>query len=68
MAGFYLLFVFCYIYTTYRFFKHVFYGDRIFGGLKIYSSQLVLTSTAFYKLYRFGTEMAHVCQCAVKPY
>ena len=70
---YYLLFVIgftfisiIYIYTGFN--KHRFYGDRLFGGLKIYSSQLVLTSTAFYKLYHFGTEMAHVSRCAVKPY
>ena len=32
------------------FIKHIFYGDSLFGCLKIYSSQLVLISTAFYKL------------------
>ena len=50
MTGFYLLFVFCYIIQHSGFIKHIFYGDRLFRGLKIYSSQLVLISTAFYKL------------------
>ena len=40
----------CFITLFTGFIKHIFYGDRLFGGLKIYSSQLVLISTAFYKL------------------
>ena len=50
----------CFVTLFTGFIKHIFYGDRLFGGLKIYSSQLVLISTAFYKV-PFGTEMAHVC-------
>ena len=33
-----------------------------------FSSPLVLISTAFYKMYHFDTEMAHLCRCAIKPY
>ena len=38
----------CFVTLFTGFIKHIFYGDRLFGGLKIYSSQLVLISTAFY--------------------
>ena len=45
--------------------KHIFYGDSLFGCLIVYSCQLILTSPVF---YHFGTEMAHVCRCAIKQY
>ena len=45
---FYLLFVFISHYLLVL--LNTFYADSLFGCLKIYSSQLVLISTAFYKL------------------
>ena len=42
------------------------YCDPVISAqiLKIYSSQSALHFTS----YHFGTEMAHVSRCAVKPY
>ena len=68
MAMCYLLFVFGYIIWHTGFIKHICYGNSLFGCFIIYSSQLVLASTAFYKLYHFGIELAHACRCAAKPY
>ena len=55
----------CFVTLFTGFIKHIFYGDRLFGGLKIYSSQLVLISTAFYKLPFLALKWPI---CAVKPY
>ena len=43
-------------------------SNPISALFRYFSSQLVLTSTTFYKIYHLGTEMAHVSRCAVKPY
>ena len=54
----------CFIRLFTGFIKHIFYGDSLFDCLIIYSSQLILTSTVFYKV-PFGTEMAHVCRYTI---
>ena len=64
----YLLFVFGYFSWHTGFIKDICYENCLFGCFIIFFSQLVLTSTAFYKVYYFGTEMAHACQCADKLY
>ena len=67
---YYLLFVFGsnskYIYSGFN--KHNFMETAFFACFVIFSSPLVLISTAFYKMYHFDTEMAHLCRCAIKPY